>query len=81
MCYLATVKIWHLILSDTLYRIMENSLPFLLKVVTFICRGVGTGPTDPTAAGPMFEPILMIQLKALPAIFVKFSSLTPLSSK
>ena len=36
-------------------------------------RGVGTGPADPVAAGPMFEPAFMIQLKILPAIFVKFS--------
>jgi hypothetical protein len=33
-------------------------------------RGVGTGPADPAAAGPMFEPILMIQLKAL---YLQFS--------
>ena len=36
-------------------------------------RGVGTGLADPAAAGPMFEPAFMIQLKILPAIFVKFS--------
>ena len=36
-------------------------------------RGVGTGLADPAAARPMFEPALMIQLKNLPAIFVKFS--------
>ena len=36
-------------------------------------RGVGTGPADPAAAGPMSEPAFMIQLKNLPAILVKFS--------
>jgi hypothetical protein len=51
----------------------DSANPTEATMTCTINRGVGTGPADPAAAGPMF-PILMIQPKALSAIFVvKFS--------
>jgi hypothetical protein len=54
-----------------------------------VCRGVGTGPADPAAAGSMFEPILMISIslrwaESLACYIREIQlalSLTPLSSK
>ena len=60
---------------DNLYPIwseLEYRLPACTVLLFCLVRGVGTGPADLAAAGPMFEPAFLIQLKTLPALFVKF---------
>ena len=39
-------------------------------------RGVGTGPADSAAAGPIFEPTFMMQLKTLLAYSLAITAST-----